>query len=69
MSFAHPLAFSLLLLPALLLLPRRRQRHYLAFNVPSLPNLPPPPWYRSLPRLLLTCCMLLLIGLIAEPMG
>jgi hypothetical protein len=68
-SFAHPLAFSLLALVALLFLPRRRPQHYLAFNVPTTANLPQAPWYRSLPATLLTAFMMLLIGLVAEPMG
>jgi hypothetical protein len=68
-SFAHPLAFSLLALLILLCLPRRRPRYYLAFNLPTAANLPRPPWYRSLPHLLLTAFMMLLVGLIAEPIG
>lgn len=69
MSFAHPIAFSLLV-PLLLLLPRRRPRYYLAFNVPmASSNLPRPPWYRRLPALCRTVFMLVLIGLIADPIG
>ena len=68
-SFAHPLTFSLLALLLLLLLPRRRPQHYLAFNVPTTTRLPMSPWYRRLPALLLTAFLVLLIGLSAEPMG
>lgn len=72
MYVAYPFALCLLALILLLLLPRRQPRHYLAFNIPIGPigaSLPRPPWYRSLPALLLTILMVLLIGLIAEPMG
>ena len=67
--FANPLAFSLLLLLLLLRLPRRRPRHYVAFNAPVAATLPRPPWYRHLPSLLLVMCLAVLIGLIAKPMG
>ncbi len=69
MSFAHPIAFSLLILPVLLVLPGRRPRHYLAFNVPVMSHLPRPPWYRHLPAVLLTALLVLLIGVMAEPTG
>ena len=70
MSFAHPLAFSLLALLVLLWLPRRQPQHYVAFNLPTRAlTLPRPPWYRRLPVMLLTAFMILLIGLLAEPIG
>jgi hypothetical protein len=69
-SFAYPLAFSLLALMLLLFLPRRRPCAYLAFNVPTTAaNLPRPSPYRRLPAMLFTAFMLLLIGLLAEPIG
>ncbi len=70
MSFAHPLALSLLVLLFLLGLRRRRSPSYFASNLPALsPRLPRTPWYRRLPRLLLGAFLVLLIGLTAEPMG
>ena len=68
-SFAQPLTFSLLALLLLLLLPRRRPQHYLAFNMPTATRLPRPAWYRRFPALLLSAFMVLLVGLSAEPMG
>lgn len=69
MSFAHPIAFSLLILLLLPAAPRRRPQHYIAFNVSSTAHLPRPPWYRNLPAMLLTLFLILLIALIAEPTG
>lgn len=69
MSFAHPIAFSLLMLLFVLALPRRRPRHYLAFNVSSVAGLPRTPWYRSLPAILINAFLILLIALMAEPTG
>lgn len=69
MSFAAPLAFSLLALLLLLYLPRRRPRFALAFNLPAGLRLPPLPWYRHLPALLLSAVLVLLIALAAEPTG
>lgn len=69
-SFAHPLAFSLLALLVLLWLPRRQPRHYVAFNLPTTPlRLPRPPWYRRLPAMLFSLFLVVLIGLLAEPTG
>jgi hypothetical protein len=68
-SFAHPVAFSLLILLLLLAAPRRRPRHYFAFNVSSTARLPRPPWYRNLPAMLLTIFAILLIAVMAEPTG
>lgn len=67
MSFASPLAFSLLTLLLLLCLPRRRPRSVLAFTVSPTLSLPRLPWYRHLPALLLSFLLVLLIGLSAEP--
>ena len=69
MSFAFPLAFSLLGLLVLLCWPRRRPRYVLAFNVSSALRLPRGPRYRQLPSLLLGAVLVLLVGLIAEPIG
>jgi hypothetical protein len=68
-SFASPLAFSLLACLVLLYLPRRRPPYALAFNVPAAVKLPRLPWYRHLPFLFLSAVLLLLVGLIAEPVS
>ena len=67
MSFAFPLAFSLLALLLLLCWPRRRPRYVLAFHVSARLRLPRLPWYRHLPAFLLSAVLVLLVGLIAEP--